>query len=57
MKKLRGQAGDASCIVPPKYPDRSVIIEVDRLSFTSYGGAASLAHRGRHPCLDVEDFG
>jgi hypothetical protein len=44
-------------IVPPKYLNRSVIIEVDRPLFAPYFGAASPVHRTRRPRFDVEDLG
>ena len=44
-------------IVPPKYMDGSVIIEVDRPLFAPYFGAASPVRRTRRPRFDVEDLG
>lgn len=44
-------------IVHPKYSDRSVIIEVDRLPSVPLVGYASLVHRCRRPRLDVQKLG
>jgi hypothetical protein len=43
--------------VPPKYSDRSAIIEVDRLSFAPLVGAATPVHRARRSHLDAQDLG
>ena len=44
-------------IVPPKYSNRSAIIEVDRLSFAPLIGAATSVHLARRPHLDAQDLG
>jgi hypothetical protein len=44
-------------IVHPKYSDRSVIIEVDRLPPVPLVGSASLVQRYPRSRLDVEKFG
>src|SRR6266851_4018523 len=54
---VRRTATKGCPFVPPKYTDRSVIIEVDRLLSTPYFEAASPVHRTRRPCFDVEDLG
>ncbi len=43
--------------VPPKYLNRSVIIEVDQPLFAPYFGAASRVNRNRRPRFVVEDLG
>ena len=44
-------------MVPPKYHDRSAIIEVDRLSSAPLVGATTPGQRARHSRVDVQDVG
>src|SRR5215469_4026190 len=46
-----------SLTVPPRYSNRSAIIEVDRLSFAPLVGAATPVHLARRPHLDAQDLG
>ena len=43
--------------VPPKYPYRSAIIEVDRLPSTVLVGRATSVDRAQRPHFDVQDLG
>jgi hypothetical protein len=46
-----------SSTVPPKYSDRSAIIEGDRLPFGLRVGCGMAAHRAQRSHFDVQDLG